>query len=77
MKKRKNKHPITGWLALDKPLEMTSSQAVGALRRLFNPQKVGHGGTLDPLATGILPIAFGEGNKNSPLSDGCHKGLCV
>lgn len=66
MKKRKNKHPITGWLALDKPLEMTSSQAVGALRRLFNPQKVGHGGTLDPLATGILPIAFGEATKTVP-----------
>lgn len=67
MKNRKNKRPISGWLALDKPLEMTSSQAVGVLRRLFNPQKIGHGGTLDPLASGILPIAFGEATKTVPF----------
>lgn len=66
MKNKKNKNPITGWLALDKPLEMTSSQAVGALRRIFNPLKIGHGGTLDPLASGILPIAFGEATKTVP-----------
>ena len=52
-----------GWLCLDKPLEMTSTQAVGALKRMFNAAKVGHGGTLDPLATGILPIAFGNATK--------------
>ena len=56
-------NPVHGWLALDKPLDMTSTQAVGALKRLYNAQKVGHGGTLDPLATGVLPIAFGEATK--------------
>lgn len=61
-RKRKG-DPIHGWLCLDKPLEMTSTQAVGALKRLFNAAKVGHGGTLDPLATGILPIAFGNATK--------------
>ena len=54
---------MNGWLCLDKPLEMTSTQAVSALKRLFNAAKVGHGGTLDPLATGILPIAFGNATK--------------
>ncbi|MEM7661501.1 MAG: tRNA pseudouridine(55) synthase TruB [Pseudomonadota bacterium] len=61
-RKRKG-DPVHGWLCLDKPLEMTSTQAVSALKRLFNAQKVGHGGTLDPLATGILPIAFGNATK--------------
>ncbi len=61
-RKRKG-DPVSGWLALDKPLDVTSTQAVGILKRLYNAQKVGHGGTLDPLATGILPIAFGEATK--------------
>lgn len=61
-RKRKG-DPVHGWLALDKPLDMTSTQCVGALKRLLNAQKVGHGGTLDPLADGILPIAFGEATK--------------
>lgn len=61
-RKRKG-DPVNGWLCLDKPLEMTSTQAVGALKRLFNAAKVGHGGTLDPLASGILPIAFGHATK--------------
>lgn len=54
---------VNGWLNLDKPLGLTSSAAVGKLRRLFGAAKVGHGGTLDPLATGVLPIAFGEATK--------------
>ncbi len=61
-RKRKGR-PIHGWLNFDKPENMTSTQAVGTLKRLFNAQKVGHSGTLDPLATGILPIAFGEATK--------------
>ncbi|MEO1473556.1 MAG: tRNA pseudouridine(55) synthase TruB, partial [Pseudomonadota bacterium] len=61
-RKRKG-DPVHGWLCLDKPLDMTSTQAVGSLKRLYNAQKVGHGGTLDPLATGILPIAFGNATK--------------
>lgn len=62
MRRRKGA-PINGWLNLDKPLGLTSSAAVGKLKRLFGAAKVGHGGTLDPLATGVLPIAFGEATK--------------
>ena len=59
----RTKYPIHGWLNLNKPLEMTSNQVIGALKRLFSPQKIGHAGTLDPLADGVLPIAFGEATK--------------
>ena len=52
-----------GWIVLDKRSGMTSTQAVGAVRRLLNARKAGHAGTLDPLATGILPIALGEATK--------------
>ncbi len=66
MARRKRGEKVDGWLILDKPLGMTSTQAVGAIRRLFDAQKAGHGGTLDPLATGILPIALGEATKTVP-----------
>jgi tRNA pseudouridine55 synthase len=55
--------PIHGWLCLDKPAGMTSTEAVSRVRRLTHARKVGHGGTLDPLATGVLPIAMGEATK--------------
>ncbi len=61
-RKRKG-DPVSGWLNLFKPVEMTSTQAVSILKRLYNAEKVGHGGTLDPLASGILPLAFGEATK--------------
>ena len=54
---------INGWLNLDKPQGITSTQAIGRVRRILNAQKLGHAGTLDPLATGILPIALGEATK--------------
>lgn len=57
---------VNGWLAIDKPLGMTSTQVVGAVRRILNAQKAGHGGTLDPLASGILPVALGEATKTVP-----------
>jgi tRNA pseudouridine55 synthase len=57
------KHILNGWVNLDKPYDMTSTQAVSALKRLFSPKKIGHAGTLDPLATGILPLALGEATK--------------
>ena len=60
---KKPKLKIDGWVALDKPYGMTSTQAVGKVRWLFNAEKAGHGGTLDPLATGLLPIALGEATK--------------
>ncbi len=61
--RRKKGRPISGWLCIDKPLGMTSTAAVGFVKRVTQAQKVGHGGTLDPLATGVLPIAMGEATK--------------
>lgn len=66
MARRKRGEKVDGWLILDKSLGLTSTQAVAAVRRLFDAQKAGHGGTLDPLATGILPIALGEATKTVP-----------
>ena len=60
---RKKGRALSGWVNFDKPLEMGSTQAVGKIRRLFDAQKAGHAGTLDPLASGILPIALGEATK--------------
>ena len=65
---RKKGKAVHGWLALDKPAGMTSTQAVGTVRRLFDARKAGHAGTLDPLATGILPIALGEATKTVPYA---------
>ena len=60
---RRRREAVHGWLILDKPYGMTSTQAVGKVRFLFNAEKAGHGGTLDPLASGLLPIALGEATK--------------
>jgi tRNA pseudouridine55 synthase len=60
---KRPKKRIHGWVVLDKPHAMTSTQAVGKVRWLFEAEKAGHGGTLDPLATGLLPIALGEATK--------------
>lgn len=65
------KRAISGWVVLNKPYDMTSTQAVGKVRWLFGAAKAGHAGTLDPLATGILPIALGEATKAVPqVQDG-------
>jgi len=61
--KHKKGNKINGWLAVDKPEGMGSTQVVNFTRRLFNAQKNGHCGTLDPFASGVLPIAFGEATK--------------
>jgi tRNA pseudouridine55 synthase len=66
--RRKKGNPINGWVVLDKSIGMTSTQAVGKVRWLFQAQKAGHAGTLDPLATGILPIALGEATKTVPYA---------
>ena len=63
MTRRRHGLAVNGWLVLDKPLGMSSSRAVTAVRQLLNAAKAGHGGTLDPLATGVLPIALGEATK--------------
>ena len=68
MTRRKKGRPVHGWLVFDKPIGMTSTQAVGAAKRIFGAQKAGHAGTLDPLATGILPIALGEATKTVPFA---------
>jgi tRNA pseudouridine55 synthase len=60
--------PVNGWLVFDKPAGMTSTQAVSRVKRLYQAAKAGHAGTLDPLATGILPIAFGEATKTVPFA---------
>ncbi len=70
---RRKGNDIHGWLILDKPQGLTSNQALGRLKRLFNPKKVGHAGTLDPLATGVLPIAFGEATKTVAHAVDCEK----
>lgn len=57
---------ITGWIALDKPTGLTSTRALSIAKRLFNAKKAGHAGTLDPLASGVLPIAFGKATKTIP-----------
>ena len=64
--RRKRGRPLDGWLIIDKPPHMTSTDVVNRVRRAFDAQKAGHGGTLDPLATGILPIAFGSATKTVP-----------
>jgi len=63
MARRRRGRPIHGWIIIDKPAGMTSSRAVGRVRAITGAAKAGHGGTLDPLATGVLPIALGEATK--------------
>ncbi len=63
MARKRKGDKIDGWINLDKPSGLTSTQAMAKVRRLLNGQKAGHAGTLDPLATGILPIALGEATK--------------
>ena len=65
MGRRQKGQQVHGWLNLDKPLGLSSSQAVSRVQRAFDAKKAGHGGTLDPLATGILPIALGEATKTA------------
>ncbi|VTZ48244.1 tRNA pseudouridine synthase B [Methylocella tundrae] len=64
---RSTRKDIDGWVILDKPVGMTSTHAVSRLKRIFNAKKAGHAGTLDPLASGILPVAFGEATKTVPF----------
>ena len=67
MGRRKKGGIVNGWVCLDKPFGMGSTEAVSKVRRLFDAQKAGHAGTLDPLASGILPIALGEATKTVPF----------
>jgi tRNA pseudouridine55 synthase len=61
--RKREKRDVHGWLVLDKPVGMTSTHAVSVVKRLFQAKRAGHAGTLDPLASGLLPIALGEATK--------------
>jgi tRNA pseudouridine55 synthase len=63
---KKKGRPVSGWLVLDKPVGMGSTEAVSKIKWLFQAEKAGHAGTLDPLASGMLPIALGEATKTVP-----------
>jgi tRNA pseudouridine55 synthase len=65
--KKTKKRDVHGWIVLDKPVGMTSTYAVAVIKRLFAAKRVGHAGTLDPLASGCLPIALGEATKTVPF----------
>lgn len=64
---RPKKRDVHGWVVLDKPVGMTSTHAVSVVKRAFFAKKAGHAGTLDPLASGLLPIALGEATKTVPF----------
>lgn len=66
MGRRKRGAIIDGWINLDKPVGLTSTEALGKLKRILDPRKAGHAGTLDPLARGVLPVALGEATKTIP-----------
>jgi len=64
---KRDKHDVHGWVVLDKPVGMTSTHAVARIKRLFSAKRAGHAGTLDPLASGCLPLALGEATKTVPF----------
>ncbi len=70
---RPKRNVVNGWLILNKPIGLTSVAALNRVKRLFNAKKAGHAGTLDPLATGVLPIAFGEATKTVPYAVDAQK----
>ena len=67
MARRRKGRPVHGWLILDKPVGVSSTDAVARVKRAFQAAKAGHAGTLDPLASGILPVALGEATKTVPF----------
>src|SRR5690348_10133481 len=68
MARRKKGQPVHGWVVVDKPTGITSTQVAGIVRRVFDAQKAGHAGTLDPMATGVLAVALGEATKTVPFA---------
>jgi len=64
---RRDRRDVHGWVVLDKPIGMTSTHAVAVIKRLFSAKRAGHAGTLDPLASGGLPVALGEATKTVPF----------
>ena len=72
--RKREKRDVHGWVVLDKPVGMTSTHAVSVVKRLFLAKRAGHAGTLDPLASGCLPIALGEATKTVPFVMDGRKG---
>src|ERR1700744_6591015 len=68
MSRRKKGAAVHGWVIVDKPQGIPSTQVVAAVRKIFDAQKAGHAGTLDPMATGVLAIALGEATKTVPYA---------
>src|SRR6201986_1340792 len=73
MSRRKKGAAVHGWVIVDKPSGITSTQVVAAVRKIFDAQKAGHAGTLDPLATGVLAVALGEATKTVPYAMDAQK----
>ncbi len=73
MGRKKKGNPVHGWVIVDKPEGVTSTQVVGIVKRVFEAQKAGHAGTLDPMATGVLAIALGEATKTVPYAMDAEK----
>src|ERR1044071_2604985 len=71
--RKREKRDVNGWLVLDKPVGMTSTHAVSVVKRHYPARRAGHAGTLDPLASGLLPIALGEATKTVPFVMGGRK----
>ncbi len=68
MGRKKKGSPVHGWVVIDKPKDVTSTQVVAIVKRVFDAQKAGHAGTLDPMATGVLAVALGEATKTVPFA---------
>ena len=68
MGRKKKGAAVHGWVIVDKPAGVTSTQTVGIVKRVFDAQKAGHAGTLDPIATGVLAVALGEATKTVPFA---------
>src|SRR3954470_2446139 len=73
MSRKRKGAAVHGWVVVDKPEGITSTQAVAIVRRIFDAQKAGHAGTLDPMATGILAVALGEATKTVPYVQDAQK----
>jgi tRNA pseudouridine55 synthase len=73
MGRRKKGNPVHGWVIVDKPMGLTSTQVVAKVRRVFDAKKAGHAGTLDPMATGVLAVALGEATKTVPYAMDAEK----
>src|SRR5215469_14259380 len=73
MARRKKGAAVHGWVIVDKPEGVTSTQVVSSVKRVFDAQKAGHAGTLDPMATGVLAVALGEATKTVPYAMDAEK----